>query len=508
MRIIEKMKKGIQSWLEITPADPLYLSLKETLNYEGNAIKNRVWYLGDGNELQQLYEHMSTGIDKHKFWASKSSPGIEMRKIHTGLPGLMVDVLASVVLADINEFKFKNEEERRIWEEIDKENEFSKGLERVVKETLYIGDGAFKISGDSSLSQYPILEYYPGDQLEFVHQRGRLREIIFKTPYSYKHKCYMLHEHYGYGYIKNKLYYDGTEVPLSSIPQTELLRDLHFSGYQEDEEGKLLQKGSYMLAAPFKFYASSRWKGRGQSIFDKKTDSFDSLDETWSQWMDALRSGRTKEYIPEKFLPRDPNTGELLRPNAFDNRFIRVENDNSESGTNRIIVEQPAILHDGYAATYLTALDQCLQGIVSPSTLGIDVKKLDNAEAQREKEKVTLYSRNAIVGALEENLPKVVNIAVNAYRELKKQQYKDVEVEIDFGEYANPSFESQIETISKGRSGGIMSIEAAIDELYGDSKDEGWKKEEVKRLKQEQGISVTEEPAVNMEGVNLDEIQS
>jgi len=128
-----------------------------------------------------------------------------------------------VVLADINEFKFKNEEERRIWEEIDKENEFSKGLERVVKETLYIGDGAFKISGDSSLSQYPILEYYPGDQLEFVHQRGRLREIIFKTPYSYKHKCYMLHEHYGYGYIKNKLYYDGTEVPLSSIPQTEFL---------------------------------------------------------------------------------------------------------------------------------------------------------------------------------------------------------------------------------------------------------------------------------------------
>ena len=60
----------------------------------------------------------------------------------------------------------------------------------------------------------------------------------------------------------------------------------------------------------------------------------------------------------------------------------------------------------------MTALDLCLQGIISPSTLGIDVKKLDNAEAQREKEKATLYTRNAIVEALQEELPEVISFCI------------------------------------------------------------------------------------------------
>ena len=45
-----------------------------------------------------------------------------------------------------------------------------------------------------------------------------------------------------------------------------------------------------------------------------------------------------------------------------------------------------------------------------------------------------------------------------------------------------------------------MSIEASIDELYGDSRDDEWKKEEVERLKAEQGIVTgMEEPAVSMD---------
>lgn len=41
-----------------------------------------------------------------------------------------------------------------------------------------------------------------------------------------------------------------------------------------------------------------------------------------------------------------------------------------------------------------------------------------------------------------------------------------------------------------------MSIEASVEELYGDTKDEEWKKEEIARLKAEQGIAVMDEPAV------------
>jgi hypothetical protein len=38
-----------------------------------------------------------------------------------------------------------------------------------------------------------------------------------------------------------------------------------------------------------------------------------------------------------------------------------------------------------------------------------------------------------------------------------------------------------------------MSIEAGVDEMYGESKDEGWKKKEVSRIKQENGIAEIDE---------------
>ena len=145
-------------------------------------------------------------------------------------------------------------------------------------------------------------------------------------------------------------------------------------------------------------------------------------------------------------------------------------------------------------SSYITALDLCLQGIISPSTLGIDTKKLDNADAQREKEKTTLYTRQNLVKITQNALQSLVAVVLNADGELNgKGIVEGLEVSVNFGEYANPSFESQVETVSKARQGGLMSVETSVDELYGDSKSEDWKAEEVQRIKEEQGIAGEEE---------------
>lgn len=498
---MENVKDGIRSWLNVQPANPSKINITETLDYEGNAIKNRIWYRGDSGELEQLYRQIGINTARYMFWAAKSSPGMEINKIHTGLPALIVDTLSNVTLASLNDFEFKSKQDEDIWDAINRENKMKKRFEKAVKETLYVGDGAFKVTFDKSISEYPIIEYYPGDRINPKIVRGRVTEIEFKTVYEHKKKQYILHEYYGYGYIKYRLTLDGKEVPLDGIPETKSLQNVAFSNYQEGPDGETIHKGAYMLAIPLIFFESGKWDGRGQSIFDRKIDAFDSFDESWSQWMDALRAGRSKEYIPECFIPRDPETGALITaPNQFDNRFILTGQDMSEGAKNVIDLEQPEIPHESYLSTYITALDLCLQGLISPSTIGIDVKKLDNAEAQREKEKATLYTRNAIVDALQEDLKELVSVSIMAYREMNA--YGDnnpVDVEVSFGEYANPSFESQVETVGKGKVQGIMSIEACVDELYGDSKDDDWKKEEVARLKAEQGIETMEEPGVNLE---------
>lgn len=50
-----------------------------------------------------------------------------------------------------------------------------------------------------------------------------------------------------------------------------------------------------------------------------------------------------------------------------------------------------------------------------------------------------------------------------------------------------------------------MSVDAAVDELYGDDKDNDWKAEEVSRIKSELGIAELEEPGVNTESVNMED---
>ena len=79
---------------------------------------------------------------------------------------------------------------------------------------------------------------------------------------------------------------------------------------------------------------------------------------------------------------------------------------------------------------------------------------------------------------------------------MKNEAVESVEVNLPFGEYANPSFESQVETVGKAKQSGIMSIERCVEELYGDSLDDDCKREEIARLKAEQGIQSIPEPEI------------
>lgn len=493
------IKNMIKSWLDLNEAQNTQFTIEELYSFDSNAIRNKIWYRGDPYELQQFYEEVND--NNSTFWGSV--PQISIRKIHSGLPSLMVDTLAGIVIRDLN--KIDPEKSSIDWKEISDDNNFYDVAEQAIVDTLFQGDGAFKISFDTLLSKYPIIEFYPADQCEFIYKRGRYVETIFKNVYDANQKKYIHYETYGYGYIKNKLVEarTGKEVDIHSIPQTEKVADYVFSGYQE-KDNEVISRGTVNLAVPFKIYRSSKWKHRGKSIFSNKYDSMDALDEVISQWADAVRAGRATKYIPDSLLPRNPTTGKVMKANDFDNRYIATGDTGKEESKDKIEVVQPNIPVESYIQSYTTFLDQCLQGIMSPSTLGIDVKKLDNAEAQREKEKTTLYTRGKIVEALEKTIPKVVNTALQAMDIFNMKEPREFEdIEVAFGEYANPSFEAVVETVSKARPGQpVMSIEAAVEEMYGDSKDKEWKDEEVRRLKEQQGVTELEEPGMSVPDVD------
>lgn len=496
MNFSDNIKKSIQSWLEIRPSKHEGVTIEEAHDYNFNAGINRIWMRGQSSELTKLYETLNCNSQKNAtFWGAK--PTTPIHKIHTGLPNLIVRILTDIVTRDLNKIELNKRDDE--WQKIAEENNIRKLLKQAVKETLFIGDGAFKISLDSDISDKPIIEFYPGDKIDLVYKRGRLVEVVFKTLKTQQGTTqkYLLKEHYGYGYVKYELFrisgYNLDKVDLYELEDTKDLVDVKFGGYDD----KTNKKGSFMLAVPFLIFESATFDGRGESIFDKKRDSFDALDEVVSQWADAVRAGRATKYIPETLVPKNGSGLDML-PNDFDDRFIKIGSSMSEDDKQQINVVQPAIPTDNYLQSYITYLDLCLQGIISPSTLGIDTKKLDNAEAQREKEKTTLYTRNAIIESLTDVIAKLVKCVLKVcdLTSNASNENDEIEVNIDFGEYANPSFEAVIETVTKAKQGGIMSVRTALDELYGEAKKDEWKDEEAKRIAKESGAVELPEPDI------------
>jgi hypothetical protein len=475
--------------LRIQPArERQQITITEPLSYQTNVLRNRLWYRGDPSELEQFaMQTASDNVGRARFWAAIASEGARIRKVHSGLPALVADALAGIVVADLDGIGIKLQEVVDNWEAISKDNGFDQLLGDAIVDTLVAGDGAFKITIDTDVTEYPIIEFYSGEQVDYSRQRGRLHEVLFYTDYVHEKKDYRLEETFGFGYVKYRLLdKDGNVVPLTAIPETSKLADVTFSG-------------DYIMAVPLRFFKSPKWSGRGRSLFDTKNDEFDSLDEVISQWWDAIRAGRVQKYIPEDLIPKNPDNGELQRPNPFDNQFVRLGSKFSEDADDKIQVVQPAIAYQAFVESYASALDMCLQGILSPSTLGIDLKKTDNAESQREKEKATLYTRGKLIEALNEVIPQLVSTVLQVYDEMQNKTPGEYEASVKFGEYASPSFDETIESVGKAKTFGIMSLETAVDQLYGDSWTDEQKAEEVARLKAEQAGPAFGDPAINQD---------
>lgn len=476
-----KVQNFIASVFRIEQKVNQQIIINDTMTHGLSVFRNQLWYRGDASELHQFYLSFDDNAGNTKFWKSNGTTGINFRKLHTGLPALIVDRLVDIVVDDMNEIEFeKSNPDKAHFKEITSEFDFKALIKEAVQKVLVEGDGAFKISIDPSISKYPLIEFYGADRVEFEYKRGRLCGVIFKTERMKGDKRFILRETYGLNGIGYQLYdADGKDVTISEI---EDFSDLAPVSYSND----------LIWAVPLMFDKSVKFQGRGKSIFDTKSDVFDAFDEVFSQWMDALRDNRTKTYIPESLLPKKMVDGRLieLAPNPFDNRYTKIESQGAVEGkSDQISVESGTIQADALNQTYVTALDLCLQGLISPSTLGIDVKKLDNAESQREKEKATLYTRNRIISTLQIVIPKLIQTVFSVENTINSKEVTEVSATVTFGEYANPSFEAKVETVGKAKQYGIISLPRAVKELYGDTLDEDEIEEEVKAIMDEAGVS-------------------
>ena len=458
-----------------------------------------VWYDGDGDELLNFYtrenyigfnyEPFYMRNKKNYFWAISSTEA-QIKRTHSGQPRNIVDTLVNIMPFPL----ISAGEDTNKLQAVVRES----GLEQVYKDeqlplTLVEGWGCWKINWDKDVSDYPSVEYVSAENVDFIYKGGKIIGIVFKNYYTSDKKRYLLLETRSIEWkpnsaaaaegsegervlvITNELY----ELPTNTAAGDDdtLLKKVDLKSVSELESvEERIEIGPFdkLFAVPCVLLGNtSRQWGYGRSIFTGKIDLFDDLDQALSQSSNAVRLSTPIEYIDEEYLERDKN-GLPKKPKAYDRKYIMMKGQKNGDGLSTgqpVQITQPSVEFSRYSDHAVQILLQILNGILSPATLGIDIAKKDNAAAQREKEKVTIFTRNALINGEERILRSLMEqmLMAKEFMDTGAVSVHSYDISVKFNEFADDSFENKLEALGKAYDMEEISTDMYLNKLYGDT---------------------------------------
>lgn len=499
MNIIEVIKRRVLKFLGLEKLNENPYGERLTFIQDAEDVikqqlqEYKTWYVGNSDELlnyytnEQLYGNAREPIynrnRKNYFWGISSVEG-DIKRIHSGIPNAIVSTLVNAI-GDAKITSTDEPTQARI-DKICKDNDLTSILNQQQEPlTLVEGWGAFKVSYNAELKDSPIIQFYEGMNVDFVYSFGVLMGIIYKDYYQYNGKDYILLEtrrvSNGNSLIEYNLFRlengnEVMEVALNTIPELENLQNV------------IIPNLKRVLGVPSKFFYDVNNKNYGKSIFNGKVDLFDALDEDLSQCSQTVRVSTPVEYYPVDLLERQSN-GLPKMPKVYNRQYIQKEGmpngDGATDGT--IQTTQPELNFDKYSANAKSILDFILTGVLSPATMGIDIAKKDNADAQREKEKITIMTRNNIIDRQQSILKDLMGICliVQEYFSTGTITLTNYDISVNYNEFANPSFENEIQILGGAYTNGQISTEKYVDILWGDKLSKEDKEKEIAYLEEQ-----------------------
>ena len=457
------------------PNDPRLTFINDDNQLRIEKIREfKVWYYATASELLNYYtDQMVFGWATNPiynrnsvnlFWG-QSVKSTNFKRVHSGIPKAIVDTTSNVVGKPT-----VKSDDLRLKVIVEK----NKLLYRLVQEarprTLVEGDGCWKINFDRDVADFPLIEYFGAEDWEPIYKSQILVGLVFKSYYKdRKDNNYVLIEsrtlNNGECLVEYNLYKIGKQndlqkVDFSCIPELEGLKD----------NDRYSIPAKRLFAVPNVYFYNPIYKDRGKSVFDGKITLFDTLDEILSIASQSNRVSVPVEYFDTSVLERD-KLGNPILPEKYNRNYVAVNASGDGDGKSKgqgIITTQPDIYFDKYAQLAQDTLNYILIGNLSPSTLGIDIAKKDNADAQREKEKQTIFTRNSIIDPETAALKDLLNMCllIQDYIDTDVIADKEYDISITYDEFANPSFESELQILGPAWSQGQISTEQYIKMLW------------------------------------------
>lgn len=445
------------------------------------------------NLIDFNYEPLYWRNKQSYFWAVSSTEG-DYKRTTSGLAEAIVDSIVNLIgYPTIEDPALKASLEEVGFDAVLHDAQMVK--------TLVEGYSGYRIDWDLSLSPHPFIACYSAENVDFIVRRNFLVGMVFKDWYA---------DDKGGKYLVCETRHFANSVDESKVSHRNLMIETDcfkasFSGSQVQLDlisdrssvpclanvfgGISISDCPYLLAEPCVFFPDPENLAYGRGILQSKISLLDDLDQSLSQSSNADRASTPEKIYDTNYLERDED-GLPRQPKCFDRKYTYVAGPRDSSGATQnadpVKVIQPVLNFEQYSSEQMNIATHILQGVLSPATLGIDISRKDNANAQREKEKVTVFTRNAIIMRETVILKKLLSqyMIVDSYLRTGEFVCRSTDVPVRFSEFADESFENKLDALVGAMAQKSVSPEMFVSKLYGDSITEEQRQQEIDWLHQ------------------------
>ena len=465
--------------VEKLPENPKSMRLTFINNNEDIKLEEarcgKIWYIGDSNQLLNYYtERRLTIVNnpifnrniENYFWA-KSTEETDIKRVHSGIARAIIDTISNVI------GKPEVDEASGMWDKIAEENDFEGKLTQQARPmTLAQGWGGWKVNINRDVSDYPLLEYYEAEDVEYIVKSGIVIGMVFKSYYKNKKQqdFILLETRYrkdGNSYTEYQLCRLNNDGDMTPCDFAEI-EELAYLG-KDNNDKQVIEGLNMILAVPSRYFYSVLDPEHGDAFLAGKYDALDMLDEILSQASQTNRVSTPVEYYSSEIVFRDKN-GNPGAPKLYNRQFMQKEGipDGDGNQNTDIVTTQPDLNFDKYGQLAKSVIDYIFTGKVSPATMGVDIAKKDNAEAQREKEKVTIMTRNNIIAQETRIIKQLVTICLylKEFMDTGKITLNNPEISVKYNEFANPAFENMLQTYGQAWNQGEISTQKYVELLW------------------------------------------
>lgn len=420
----------------------------------------------------------------------------------------------------------------------------------------WCGHIAWKYSYDPDITPFPILEAADLTNFIVTKERNKTTAITFRSwndsAKNANKKSYRLDEIYTTVRKNEAMFYTGMSCNniMPSEGDAVIRYELHFLDGDKDTIVPYAQwqsacpelvgsdtdhplREAYVYSGLKKMLAfekpnrrpNSEFPGSiyGGSDYDRSIGSFDKLDELWSENAREVREGKDIQLIPASMIPKVETTQDgrtVMKPGKLDEfrRHIIL----SEGSMDQNFQPKAEVINVQHKTESLVSKWKlelgtvCNNSRISPLTLGVTGLEAVNSgeDSQRERNKATLETRKDKLGLWGPFLNNAILTGLMLITWIQDTgatipgledmdiDFDNCNIKVTFPDYIVNAENADVTMAVLAKQGGIYSIEQAVRTAH---RSEKWTedeiRQEVERIKFEQGVALDNPTALSMNGL-------